>query len=662
MLKRLQQRFISEYLPIVFAKLKKTPYLPKRVVLAIDSFFVAASFLLSCYIRYAFLHDGGAFYLIYINLLLYVIVTVVFFLIFNTSSEFIRFSSFRNILRLFLSLFLANVSLFLLFRTIHEFFHYTVYVKVSVIICFLLSSCIILSFRMMIYILYDYATGTSFGKKKKIPLLIYGIDPVHVGMAKMIQTNEYLPYNFVGFISPKPLSYRPRLTNYKVYSMEDVFDKLVPVKGVKTVLISIESLEPEERKTLLKQFSEHKVELLSAPPIDNLNNIRKIRKVNIEDLLGRNPITINMDSIGKNLKGKNILITGAAGSIGSEIVRQLCQFNVGALLLCDIAESPLHELYLEVKDNAKNILCIPLIANVRNRKLMEDIFEKYQPHYIYHAAAYKHVPLMEMYPAEAVLTNVMGTKVIADLAVSFHAECFVMISTDKAVNPTNVMGASKRIAEIYVHSLSTHLKKEKTRGPKLRFITTRFGNVLGSNGSVVPLFIKQIAEGGPVTVTHPDINRFFMTIPEACSLVLEAGNFGKGGELFIFDMGEPVKIMDMAEEMIRLSGLEPYKDIDIKITGLRPGEKLKEELLYNKEKTKPTYNSKIMISRVREYDYNQVTESLNKLLYATSDNNEEDIVRVMKKIVPEFISENSKFEDLDKEIEEAQNHYSVASV
>ena len=647
MLKKLQHRLINEYLPLIFTKLRKTSYLPKRAVFTIDILFVAVSFFLSCYIRYFFLHDHTAFNYFYIDLLLYVVITGVLFIIFNTSAEFIRFTSFHNILRLFLSLFFSTAIMFLLFKIFSELFHYTVYTKVSFIVTFLMSSCAILSFRMAIQLLYEYATSLT-GEKKKIPLLIYGIDAVHIGMAKVIQTNENLPYSLMGLISPKPLSYRPRIADYKVYSLEDVFDKLIPLKGIRTVLIRTEELELEERKALLRKFSEHKVELLSAPPPESMNGIRKIRNVNIEDLLGRNPIKINMDSIGKHLKGKTILITGAAGSIGSEIVRQLCQFKVDTLLLCDIAESPLHQLSLDMKDNAGQIRFIPLIANVRNKKRMEDIFEKYKPHYIYHAAAYKHVPLMELYPVEAALTNVMGTKVIADLAVAHHAECFVMVSTDKAVKPGNVMGASKRIAEIYINSLSNYLKKTKIQGSKTRFITTRFGNVLGSNGSVVPLFMKQIAEGGPVTLTHPDINRYFMTIPEACSLVLEAGNFGKGGELFIFDMGKPVKIMDMAEEMIRLSGLVPYKDIQIKITGLRPGEKLNEELFYDKEKVKPTDNSKITISRVREYDYDQVTELLSKLHDAISAMSENEVVKIMKEIVPEYISENSEFEALDK--------------
>ncbi|MCL1936798.1 MAG: polysaccharide biosynthesis protein [Candidatus Azobacteroides sp.] len=373
-----------------------------------------------------------------------------------------------------------------------------------------------------------------------------------------------------------------------------------------------------------------------------------MNKVKYEDLLKRTPVEIDIESIGQNLEGKTLMVTGAAGSIGSEIVRQLTQFKVGFLLLCDIAETPLYLLSLEMEENYSPIPYKAVIANIRDYRAMKRLFETYQPDLIYHAAAYKHVPLMESHPCEAVLTNVGGTKNLADLAVEYKVGAFVLISTDKAVNPTNVMGASKRIAEIYVQSLFRKQKEEKG-GKATRFIVTRFGNVLGSNGSVALRFEQQISRGGPVTVTHPNIIRYFMTIREACRLVLEAGNLGKGGEVFVFDMGDSVNIKEMAEKMIRLSGFEPYKDIDIVFTGLRPGEKLYEELLYDKEIVKPTHNSKIKVGSVKEYDDEKVKTSLSDLLVRAENYESDEVVRLMKKIVPEFISSNSIYSYYDQE-------------
>jgi FlaA1/EpsC-like NDP-sugar epimerase len=367
---------------------------------------------------------------------------------------------------------------------------------------------------------------------------------------------------------------------------------------------------------------------------------KQFKEVVIETLLQQTPIEIDMESIGKCLDNRTLMITGAAGSIGSEIVRQAGKFNVGLLLICDIAESPLYELSMELNDKYPHIKYKSIIVNIRDYEQMNRLFEAYRPDFVYHAAAYKHVPLMEEHPREAVFTNIYGTKNLADLAIKYNVEAFVMISTDKAVNPRSVMGASKRIAEIYVQSLSNKQKQEK--GEKVtRFITTRFGNVLGSNGSFIFRFEQQINKGGPVTVTHPEITRYFMTIPEACSLVLEAGCFGKGGEIFVFDMGSPVRIRDIAEKMIRLSGLTPYQDIDIVFTGLRPGEKLHEELLYDTETVKPMHNNKkLLVATVREHDYGQVSLLLDQLFDAAHFHGRTEIVRAMKEIVPEFTYEN----------------------
>ena len=388
--------------------------------------------------------------------------------------------------------------------------------------------------------------------------------------------------------------------------------------------------------------------MLNVPPVQSWINgelsFKKIRKVNIEDLLGRDQILLQLEKIKEEIHNKTILVTGAAGSIGSEMVRQILPFEPKLLLLLDIAESPLYDLELEIKDNpSTNFQNIePIIGDIRNKDRMRNVFNTFHPDIIFHAAAYKHVPMMELNPSESILNNVLGTKIIADLSKEFNASKFVMISTDKAVNPTNIMGATKRIAEMYTQSMNGL--------GKTKFITTRFGNVLGSNGSVIPRFKKQIESGKPLTITHPDITRYFMTISEACQLVLEAGSMGKGGEIFIFDMGSPMKIADLAKKMIQLSGLELGKDIQINYTGLRPGEKLFEELLANEENTLPTHHKKIMIAKVKSYPFDFVSAEIDGLIELFNSQNNEAIVTKMKKIVPEFLSKNSEYERLDKEL------------
>ena len=388
--------------------------------------------------------------------------------------------------------------------------------------------------------------------------------------------------------------------------------------------------------------------MLNVPPVQSWINgelsFKQIRKVNIEDLLGRDQILLQLEKIKEEIHNKTILVTGAAGSIGSEMVRQILPFEPKLLLLLDIAESPLYDLELEIKDNpSTNFQNIePIIGDIRNKDRMRNVFNTFHPDIIFHAAAYKHVPMMELNPSESILNNVLGTKIIADLSKEFNASKFVMISTDKAVNPTNIMGATKRIAEMYTQSMNGL--------GKTKFITTRFGNVLGSNGSVIPRFKKQIESGKPLTITHPDITRYFMTISEACQLVLEAGSMGKGGEIFIFDMGSPMKIADLAKKMIQLSGLELGKDIQINYTGLRPGEKLFEELLANEENTLPTHHKKIMIAKVKSYPFDFVSAEIDGLIELFNSQNNEAIVTKMKKIVPEFLSKNSEYERLDKEL------------
>ena len=506
---------------------------------------------------------------------------------------------------------------------------------------------------MSIRLTYDFFRNAKMTEVKNIPLLIYSVTDATVSLANMMKSNPTSPYRVVGFLTSDGRAIDKMIMGSPVYSNKTQYSKIIKKTGAHTLLINPTELERNEKQELLDFCLENNIEMISPPPVSDWKEgapqLNKMKKIQIEDLLGRVPIQINVEAIGAGLNNKCILVTGAAGSIGSEIVRQIGHFTPKLLLLCDTAESPLHYLQLEVEERFPNLNFIPVICDVRNADRMEQLFQVYRPDYIYHAAAYKHVPLMENHPSESVMTNVMGTKNVADLAVKYDAQVFIMISTDKAVNPTNVMGASKRVAEIYVQSLFQHLQKHSNKKNRsLKIITTRFGNVLGSSGSVIPRFKDQIEKGGPVTVTHPDINRFFMTIPEACRLVLEAGNMGKGGEIFVFDMGEPVNISYLAERMIRLAGFSPHQDIEIIYTGLRPGEKLYEEVLAQEETTQPTYNRKIKIANVRKYDYGFVCQHLAELTSSALTFDDDNAVKIMKKLVPEYISTNSVYEYLDK--------------
>lgn len=445
-----------------------------------------------------------------------------------------------------------------------------------------------------------------------------------------------------------------RVGKYRIYSIKKQvdFNHLVNRKNIKAVLFTDYHLVKEESERLVRYCEKKKVRMLMLPSVDELKkgkvNFRNLPEVHIEDLLGREEICINMAEIATSLKGKVVLVTGAAGSIGSELCRQLCTFNLKQLILFDSAETPMHNIRLELEEKFPQVEFAAVMGDIRMIDRVESLFLRFQPQYVFHAAAYKHVPLMEENPCEAVHTNVYGTRNVADMAVKYNVDKFIMISTDKAVNPTNVMGASKRLAEIYVQSLSIAISKGLHPG-KTRFITTRFGNVLGSNGSVIPRFREQLAKGGPLTVTHPDIIRYFMTIPEACRLVLEAAFMGKGNEIFVFDMGTPVKIVDLARRMIELAGLIPGEDIEIQYTGLRPGEKLYEELLATKENTLSTNNAKIYRAQVREYDYNDICSVMSPLIALAIKVDKMGTVQMMKGIVPEFKSRNSEYEVLDKE-------------
>ena len=487
-------------------------------------------------------------------------------------------------------------------------------------------------------------------RKDKLNVIIYGAGEPGVFTKRSLEADTKRNVKVLAFIDHRPSLSKQKLEGVSIYNAKEDLQRLLSRYEVDMLVIALAEISPQRKQQLVDACLEHRVKVVHTPPLQNITegtlHLNQLQEVNIEELLERDPIQLDIDLIRSQLNGKRVLVTGSAGSIGSEIARQVIGFFPSRLILLDQAESPLYELDLELKKDFAFQDFEVVMADVRNRERMEHVFRSFRPQIVFHAAAYKHVPLMEDNPSEAMLTNVQGTRICADLSVTYGVEKFVLVSTDKAVNPTNVMGASKRIAEIYVQSLDHHLRQEGKALP--RFVTTRFGNVLGSNGSVIPLFRKQIAAGGPVNVTHPEVTRFFMTIPEACQLVLEAGAMGNGGEIFIFDMGSPVKIVDLARKMIQLSGLVPDKDVEIRFTGLRPGEKLYEELLANAENTLPTHHDKIMIARVREYPFEDICKEMDVLqgLFHTQENNR--IVAQMKKMVPEFVSNNSVFELLDK--------------
>lgn len=521
------------------------------------------------------------------------------------------------------------------------------------ILCFFIDSLatggLMLSLRVILINLYNFILSTN--NKQQRNLLIYGTTPQSISSV-YLNTQAYLNmYKAMGYIIYGSKGKQMSIGGLPVYYVEDKtgLASLIKRNNLDGILFTNPKEAKEEQNRLIRHCEKLNLRTLVMPPMEDLVDggvKRSIRPVRIEDLLGRDEIKINLQEIADSLEGKVVLVSGAAGSIGSEICRQLARFRIRKLVLFDSAETPMHTLQLELEEKFPELKFRPVIGDVRSESRIDAVFDRFKPQVVFHAAAYKHVPLMEANPCEAIRVNVRGTRNMADHAVKYGVERFVMVSTDKAVNPTNVMGCSKRLAEIYVQSLATAIKNGTHPGVT-KFITTRFGNVLGSNGSVIPRFREQIEKGGPITVTHPDIIRYFMTIPEACRLVLEAGTMGKGGEIFIFEMGEPVKIADLARRMIELAGFEPDVDIQIAFTGLRPGEKLYEELLSNEENTLPTPHEKIRVAKVREYNYQEIEPRIDSLTQVARQGKVLDTVLQMKQIVPEFISQNSEFEKLD---------------
>lgn len=632
-------KFIQRYL--------STKVLPIWTILLIDVFIIILSSILAYILRYdlrsIFLESSNIDKAIFGA----VIVNLIFFRVFRTYSNVLRFSSFVDIMRIFVSL-TVSYAILMAINVLGDSFFNTKLVPFSVVfMSYIISFAMMASSRVIVKTIFDML---NFDGRHSANVFIYGAKEAGVNIAKSLRVNLRNHYRLRGFIADEPELINKVMMGVKVYPNDDTLIDNLLDRDVQVVIISPAKMEELQKSDMADNILAHNIKLMTAPPLSDWSgqvlNRTQLKEIQIEDLLQRNPIEIDIHKVASQLEGKRVLITGAAGSIGSEIMRQVASFNPYKLILVDQAETPLHNIRLELQDRWRDIDAETIIADISNVTRIEAIFKEYKPQYIFHAAAYKHVPMMEDNVSESIQINVYGTRTLADLAVKYGTEKFVMISTDKAVNPTNVMGCSKRICEIYVQSLAKKLQKEG-RENATQFITTRFGNVLGSNGSVIPRFRDQIQRGGPVTVTHPEIIRYFMTIPEACRLVLEAGSMGSGGEIYIFDMGKPVKIVDLAKRMISLSG---RTDVKIEFTGLRHGEKLYEELLNVKELTKPTYHEKIMIATVREYDYEEVKERIQKLIDVSYTYDQMKIVSAMKDIVPEFVSKNSCFEVLDKRL------------
>ena len=633
------KKFVRRYLSV--------NVLPIWMILAMDVVMIGLSLLLAYALRYDFSSRVLDSATMWRTMWLTMVVSLVFFKMFRTYSSVLRLSSFVDIARIFVALFVSYTAVALACMVAPLVTDIRLAPVNVILMAFIINFALMASSRVIVKMMFETIKA---GGSSQTNIFIYGAKEAGVNIAKSLRVSMRERYRLRGFIADEPDLYDKLIMGVRVFPNDENLFDILTQKGVKTIIVSPAKRNELKKEENLDRFLKHNIKLLTAPPLSEWNQrgleSGDIKEIQIEDLLQRDPIQIDIRKVASHLEGKRVMITGAAGSIGSEIMRQVATFNPYKLILVDQAETPLHDIRLELMDKWRNLDAETIVADIANQTRMEAIFEEFRPQYIFHAAAYKHVPMMEDNVSESIQTNVAGTRILADLAVKYKAEKFVMISTDKAVNPTNVMGCSKRICEIYVQSLAKKLQKEGEH--VTQFITTRFGNVLGSNGSVIPRFKEQIRRGGPVTVTHPDIIRYFMTIPEACRLVLEAGSMGNGGEIYIFDMGKPVKIVDLAKRMISLSG---RTDVKIEFTGLRHGEKLYEELLNVKELTKPTYHEKIMIATVREYDYDEVKDRIQHLIDVSYSYDQMKIVAAMKDLVPEFISKNSCFEALDKKEE-----------
>lgn len=634
----------------------KNRYLSYWVVLCVDLVIALISSIIAIVAVRYFSAEGvvtkiGMLWMLAASL----VVNLFCFYVFHTYRHIIRHATLQGLTTIGASVLLKSAIFSVLLHTISTIQLDEKIIWLGVGLDMLISLTALVGVRVVMIAIYNWIVKHSYDKRRRV--LVYGVGDKSVALTTRMFNSSH--YHIVGFLTYGTKMGGYKISEHKAYYFRNEADveKVLELSRADTLLFATDKDVKSEKERLIKYCAERKdgaIRVLVAPQVDEFQgdslNKMKMRNIRIEDLLGRDEITINREEIYNNFHGKRVMVTGGAGSIGSEICRQMADLGASKLIIFDMAETPLHEIRLELEKKYPTLDFVPFIGDVRSTKRLQVAFDRYKPEVVFHAAAYKHVPLMEENPCEAVLSNVLGSKNVADLCVKNGIEKMVMISTDKAVNPTNVMGCSKRLAEIYCQSLGVAIENGTIEG-KTKFVTTRFGNVLGSNGSVIPHFRKQIEEGGPVTVTHPKINRFFMTIPEACRLVMEAATMSNGNEIFVFEMGEPVMIVHLAERMIKLAGYVPGKDIEIKFTGLRPGEKLYEEVLSNEENTVPTDHKKIKIAKVREYDFQSVEERYRELVDIAKQGDVMGAVRKMKMVVPEFKSNNSIFEKIDKELE-----------
>ncbi|MBS1627078.1 MAG: polysaccharide biosynthesis protein [Bacteroidetes bacterium] len=632
---------------------------PKWAVFLLDLFISVFAIVFAFSLRFNFDFNSISGYDIVRNILLVLIINATLFHVFLTYQGIIRYSgfqeSFRSVMAVFYSFFiLLIINCFLLLLRLEQI------TPISVLfVYFFVAAFLLYSYRLLVKYVYKKSEDES---KKIIHVIIYGARANGTTLKKTIEQASDNEYKVVAFIDDEPSVVGKTVDGTPVFPFSNA-KALFVSWNIKTLFFAKTDFELDEKNRVVDFCINNQIKVMNIPPmkdwIHGHLNIKQLREVKIEELLGRPPINLHNQYVIDHLRDKRILVTGAAGSIGSELARQLAAVYPALLIICDQTESGLYQIEYEIQQQFKlgNALRVYL-GDIKDEISIETLFSKYQPQVVFHAAAYKHVPMMENHPSEAIRNNVLGTKVLANVSEKYGVERFLFVSTDKAINPTNVMGASKRIAEIYCQSfynketspvIDEGIIQMMGKPKRTKFITTRFGNVLGSNGSVIPRFKEQIANGGPVTITHPDIIRFFMTIPEACSLVLEAMTMGNGGEIFLFDMGEPVKILDLAKKMIQLTGLIPGKDIELKFTGLRPGEKLFEELLNKEEEVVPTHNKKILIAKVIEYDFDTVAKNIETLIAFALKNEDEEVVKQMKRIVPEYISNNSIYESIDEQ-------------